>query len=97
MVTESRRIHNVTADATVEVQRYLAERNIGRTEYFSTGRGRGAYIQAYTGLLWDTCAPLPPQYHVKRFSPKPERLFPKRETDLSPSTVEKILFLNKNE
>ncbi|XP_076869612.1 E3 SUMO-protein ligase ZBED1-like [Brachyhypopomus gauderio] len=32
MVTESRGIHSVTADATVEVQRYLAEHNIDRTE-----------------------------------------------------------------
>lgn len=28
---------------------------------------RGAYSQTFTGLLSDTCAPLPPQCHVKVF------------------------------
>ncbi len=32
IVKDSRRTHNVTADATVEVQRYLSEPNMGRTQ-----------------------------------------------------------------
>lgn len=65
---------------------------------------RGAYSQTFTGLLSDTCAPLPPQCHVKVFFSEAGGVITKKKKEkkrgnsLSPSTVEKkILFLNKTD
>ncbi|KAJ4936803.1 hypothetical protein JOQ06_001389 [Pogonophryne albipinna] len=74
-VNMSRKTKNATADATVEVQRYLAEPNIGRLE---------------DPLNTKT-------FPCERVFSKAREVVSKKINRLSPKTVEKILFLNKNQ
>ena len=94
-VMASRTKHNVTADATVEVQRYLSEPNIGRTDdpllYWE--RQKCIYPNRYKLAIVYLCTQ-PHLFPVRVFS-KAGEVISKKRNRLNPSTVEKILFLNK--
>jgi len=94
----SRKTKNPTADATVEVQRYLAEPNIGRLEdplnYWQTQRH--VYPNLYTLAVTFLCTPASSVPCERVFS-KAGEVVSKKRNRLSPKSVEKILFLNKNQ
>ncbi|XP_037646582.1 zinc finger BED domain-containing protein 4-like [Sebastes umbrosus] len=97
-VMQARRIQNVTADATVEVQRFLSEPNIGRMEdpllYWE--RQKCIYPNLYklaVGFLCTSASSVP----CERVFSKAGQVVSKKRNRLSPNTVEKLLFLNKNE
>lgn len=94
---ESRRRHSVTADAAVEVQRYLAEPNIGRSEdplqYWE--RQKLIYPHLYRLAVKYLCTPASSVPCERVFS-KAGEVVSKKRTRLSPKTVEKLMFLNKN-
>ena len=94
----AKRTQNVTSDANVEVQRYLAEANLGRNEdpleYW--GRQKGLYPNLYklaVAFLSTPASSVP----CERVFSKAGEVVSKKRNRLSPKTVEKILFLNKNE
>ena len=96
-VMASRSMHNVTADATVEVQRYLSEPNIGRTDdplmYWE--RQKCIYPNLYKLAIVYLCTPASSVPCERLFS-KAGEIISKKRNRLNPSTVEQILFLNKN-
>ncbi|XP_042624981.1 E3 SUMO-protein ligase ZBED1-like isoform X2 [Cyprinus carpio] len=96
-VMESRRRHSVTADAAVEVQRYLAEPNIGRSEdplqYWE--RQKLIYPHLYRLAVKYLCTPASSVPCERVFS-KAGEVVSKKRTRLSPKTLEKLMFLNKN-
>ncbi|XP_016320206.1 zinc finger BED domain-containing protein 4-like isoform X1 [Sinocyclocheilus anshuiensis] len=96
-VMESRRRHSVTADATVEVQRYLAEPNIGRLEdplqYWE--RQKLIYPHLYRLAVKYLCTPASSVPCERVFS-KAGEVVSKKRNRLSPKTVEKLMFLNKH-
>ncbi|KAK0140929.1 Zinc finger BED domain-containing protein 1 [Merluccius polli] len=97
-VMEARRSQNVTADATVEVQRYLSEPNIGRLEnplgYWE--RQKLLYPNLHKLALAFLCTPASSVPCERVFS-KAGEVVSKKRNRLKPKTVEKLLFLNKNE
>lgn len=98
MVEEARRSHNVTADATIEVQRYLSERNIRRLEdplqYWE--RQKSVYPNLYRLAVGYLCTPASSVPCQRVFSEAGDVVCKKR-SPLNRSTVEQILFLNKDE
>ncbi|XP_016103368.1 zinc finger BED domain-containing protein 4-like isoform X2 [Sinocyclocheilus grahami] len=96
-VMESRRRHSVTADATVEVQRYLAEPNIGRLEdplqYWE--RQKLIYPHLYRLAVKYLCTPASSVPCERVFS-KAGEVVSKKRNRLSPKTFEKLMFLNKH-
>ncbi|KAK1900426.1 Zinc finger BED domain containing protein 1 [Dissostichus eleginoides] len=94
----SRKTKNATADATVEVQRYLAEPNIGRLEdplnYWQTQKH--VYPNLHKLAVTFLCTPASSVPCERVFS-KAGEVVSKKRNRLSPKTVEKILFLNKNQ
>lgn len=97
-VMEARKTQNVTADATVEVQRYLSEPNISRLEkpleYWE--RQKFLYENLYRLALAFLCTPASSVPCERVFS-KAGEVVSKKRNRLKPKTVEKLLFLNKNE
>ncbi|KAK0151151.1 Zinc finger BED domain-containing protein 1 [Merluccius polli] len=96
-VQRTRQTHNTTADAIVEVQRYLKEPHINRSDdplqYWNTHKP--LYPHLYILSLKFLCTPA--------FSVPCERIFSKagevvskKRNRLSPKVLEQILFLNKN-
>ncbi|XP_034529273.1 zinc finger BED domain-containing protein 4-like [Notolabrus celidotus] len=97
-VMEARSSQNVTADATVEVQRYLAEPNISRLEnpleYWE--RQKMLYPNFYSLAHSFLCTPASSVPCERVFS-KAGEVVSKKRNRLKPQTVEKMLFLNNNE
>ncbi|KAJ4924099.1 hypothetical protein JOQ06_000339 [Pogonophryne albipinna] len=97
-VKMSRRTKNATADATVEVQRYPAELNIGRLEdplnYWQTQKH--VYPNLHKPAVTFLCTPASSVPCERVFS-KAGEVVSKKINRLNPKTVEKILFLNKNQ
>ncbi|XP_042073325.1 zinc finger BED domain-containing protein 4-like [Haplochromis burtoni] len=89
---------NVTADANIEVQRYMMEPNIGRLEdplkYW--GRQKYVYPHLYKLALTYLCTPASSVPCERVFS-KAGEILSKKRNRLRPATVEKLLFLNKNQ
>lgn len=98
MVEEARRSHNVTADATIEVQRYLSEQNVRRLEdplqYWE--RQKSVYPNLYRLAVRYLCTPASSVPCQRVFS-KAGDVVCKKRSPLNRSTVEQILFLNKDE
>ncbi|KAK0135681.1 Zinc finger BED domain-containing protein 1 [Merluccius polli] len=96
-VMASRMTHNVTADATVEVQRYLSEPNIRRTDdpllYWE--RHKCIYPNLYKLPLVYLCTPVS-SVPCDRVLSKAGEVISKKRNRLNPNTVQQILFLNKN-
>lgn len=88
----------MTSDATVEVQRYLSEPNIGRhenpLEYWE--RQKLVYPNLYNLSLAFLCTPAS-SVPCERIFSKAGEVVSKKRNRLKPKTVEKLLFLNKNE
>ncbi|KAL3979503.1 chromosome alignment-maintaining phosphoprotein 1 [Sarotherodon galilaeus] len=78
---------NVTADANIEVQRYMMEPNIGRLEDPLKYWERQKYVYPHLYKLALT---------YLLFS-KAGEILSKKRNRLRPATVEKLLFLNKNQ
>ncbi|XP_024117292.1 zinc finger BED domain-containing protein 1 [Oryzias melastigma] len=97
-VMEARTSQNATADATVEVQRYLSEPNIGRLEnpleYWE--RQQLIYPTLYKLAIAFLSTPASSVPCERVFS-KAGEVVSKRRNRLKPKTVEKLLFLNKIE
>ena len=97
-VMEAQKTQNVTADATVEVQRYLSEPNISRLEnplvYWE--RQTFLYRHLYRLALAFLCTPASSVPCERVFS-KAGEVVSKKRNRLKPKTVENLLFLNKNE
>lgn len=62
---------------------------------FNFGRGRSVFIQTCTNLPWGSCLPQPRQYHVKKFSTKQRKSFPKRGVVWASVLWNKSCFLKK--
>ncbi|XP_036066356.1 zinc finger BED domain-containing protein 1-like [Oryzias melastigma] len=97
-VMETRTSQNATVDATVEVQRYLSEPNIGRLEnpleYWE--RQQLIYPTLYKLAIAFLSTPASSVPCERVFS-KAREVVSKRRNRLKPKTVEKLLFLNKIE
>ena len=93
-----KRTTNITADAKVEVQNYIGEPNIGRLEnpFEYWERQKQVYLNLYKLTVTFLCTPASSVPCERVFSKAGEMLSKKRNR-LKPSTVEKLLFLNKNE
>lgn len=89
---------NVTADANIEVQRYMMEPNIGRMEdplqYWE--RQKYVYPHLYKLAVAYLCTPASSVPCERVFS-KAGEILSKKRNRLRPATVEKLLFLNKNQ
>ncbi|KAK7930580.1 hypothetical protein WMY93_006975 [Mugilogobius chulae] len=96
-VLDSKKIKNATASATVEVQRYLSELNVARSEdplvYWA--QKKELYPHLYELALKYLCIPASSVPCERVFS-KAGEIVSKKRNRLCPKTVEKILFLNKN-
>ncbi|KAJ0012500.1 hypothetical protein NQD34_016834 [Periophthalmus magnuspinnatus] len=80
---EARWSQNVTADATVEVQQYLSESNIGRLEKpLEFWERQNDSTQIYTNLHLRFCAHQHLLCLVKGSSPRPEKLFKKNPKNI---------------
>uniref|UniRef100_A0AAQ4S6P8 HAT C-terminal dimerisation domain-containing protein n=1 Tax=Gasterosteus aculeatus aculeatus TaxID=481459 RepID=A0AAQ4S6P8_GASAC len=97
-VFEKRTVRSVSADATVETTRYLAEPNIPRSEdplkYWVKHKHVYPHLFVLSRNLLCIPASSVPCEHV--FSKAGEIVSTKRKR-LNPNTVEKIVFLNKNQ
>uniref|UniRef100_A0A3B5QTD9 HAT C-terminal dimerisation domain-containing protein n=1 Tax=Xiphophorus maculatus TaxID=8083 RepID=A0A3B5QTD9_XIPMA len=97
-VMEAKRTQNVSEDATVEIQRYLSEANISRLEnpleYWANHRS--LYPNLYKLALIYLCTPASSVPCERVFS-KAGEVVSKKRNRLKPKTVEKLLFLNKNQ
>lgn len=89
---------NETADATVEVKTYLAEPNVKRSEdplqYWE--KYKNVHRNLYKLAVKILCTPASSVPCERVFS-KAGEIISKKRNRLKPSTVEKLLFLNKNE
>ncbi|XP_047671233.1 zinc finger BED domain-containing protein 4-like [Tachysurus fulvidraco] len=96
-VMETRKVKSATANATIEVQHYLSESNIPRSEnplqYWH--KHKHIYPHLYMLALGFLCFPASSVPCEWVFS-KAGEVVSKKRNRLRPSTVEKILFLNKN-
>lgn len=96
-VEENRTTSNATADSIVEVQRYLAESNIPRTqdplEYWKCNQK--TYPNLHQLALKYLCTPSSSVPCERVFS-KAGELVSKRRNRLSAKMLQKLLFLNKN-
>jgi len=92
-----RRSSSATADATAEVDRYLSEVNLTRSEdplvYWAQHKHQYSYL--YQLALAFLCSPASSVPCERIFSKAGEVPLKKRNR-LSPNTLEKILFVNKN-
>ncbi|XP_023811126.1 zinc finger BED domain-containing protein 4-like isoform X1 [Oryzias latipes] len=90
-------VTSTTASATVEVQRYLKEPHIPRTQdplrYWVTHKV--LYPHLYKLAMKFLCTPAS-SVPCERIFSKAGEIVSQRRNRLKPSTVEKILFLNKN-
>ncbi|XP_039616000.1 E3 SUMO-protein ligase ZBED1-like [Polypterus senegalus] len=97
-VSEAQRVHSATADATVEVQRYLMDAYLGRQEdpllYWK--ERITVYPSLYQLAIKYLCLPATSVPSERIFSKAGEVLCKKRSR-LKPSTAEQIIFLNKND
>nr|XP_055071743.1 E3 SUMO-protein ligase ZBED1-like [Misgurnus anguillicaudatus] len=97
-VDNSRRSSSVTADATIEVDRYLSETNLARTEdplgYWN--KQKLQYPNLYKLALTFLCCPASSVPCERVFS-KAGEVVSKKRNRLNPNTVKKLLFLNKNQ
>uniref|UniRef100_A0A1A8LFD7 HAT C-terminal dimerisation domain-containing protein n=2 Tax=Nothobranchius pienaari TaxID=704102 RepID=A0A1A8LFD7_9TELE len=97
-VSEKRKVSSATANATVEVQRYLVEPNIPRGEdplkYWA--KQKHVYPSLYVLAKEVLCIPASSVPCERVFS-KAGEVVSKKRNRLSPGTVEQILFLNKND
>lgn len=96
-VLQTKRAHNSTANAMVEVQRYLSETHISRSEdplqYWKSHQN--LYPNLYFLAQKFLCTPASSVPCERVFS-KAGEVVSKKRNRLSPKTVEEILFLNKN-
>nr|XP_055033929.1 zinc finger BED domain-containing protein 4-like [Misgurnus anguillicaudatus] len=97
-VMETRKVKSATANATIEVQRYLSEPNIPRSEnpLQFWQQHKHIYPHLYMLAVSFFCSPASSVPCERVFS-KAGKVVSKKRNGLSPSTVEKILFLNKNQ
>ncbi|KAK0134299.1 Zinc finger BED domain-containing protein 4 [Merluccius polli] len=96
-VQQNRLTNNATADAIVEVQRYLKEAHINRADgplqYWNTRKS--FYAHLYILSLRFLCTPASSVPCERVFS-KAGEVVSKKRNRLSPKVLEQILFLNKN-
>ena len=94
---QARSIRNATADATVEVQRYLTDPPLPWTAdplaYWTDHKN--VYPNLYVLAIKFLCMPATSVPSERVFS-KCGEIVCKKRNRLKPSTVEKIVFLNKN-
>ncbi len=88
---------NATADATVEVQRYLSDPNIPRTEdpLHLWATQKAVYPHLHCLALEFLCTPAS-SVPCERIFSKAGEVVNKKRNRLSPRSVEQVLFLNKN-
>lgn len=95
--SEARKGKNATSDATVEVQRYLMDPPLERSEcpltYWSNHKANYPHLYQLDRHFLVTRASSVP---CQRVFSKAAEIVSKKRNRLSPHTVEKILFLNKN-
>jgi len=96
-VEHGRRSSSATADATAEVDRYLSEVNVTRSEdpLIYWAQHKHQYPHLYQLALTFLCSPAS-SVPCERIFSKAGEVLSKKRNRLSPSTLEKILFLNKN-
>ncbi|XDV31713.1 hypothetical protein PO909_002676 [Leuciscus waleckii] len=96
-VDQHKQSSNATSDAIVEVDKYLSETNIQRTqdplEYWRMQKQ--VYPHLYTLALQFLCTPASSVPCERVFS-KAGEVLSKRRNRLSPKTMKQLLFLNKN-
>ncbi|CAI5637704.1 zinc finger BED domain-containing protein 1 isoform X1 [Oreochromis niloticus] len=92
-----RQTNNATADSIIEVQRYLAERNIPRSEDPLTywGNRRTSYPNLFHLVLQFLCTPASSVPCERVFS-KAGEIVSKKRNRLNAKTLNKLIFLNKN-
>ncbi|TWW54507.1 hypothetical protein D4764_0190350 [Takifugu flavidus] len=94
---EARASRNATADAIVEVQRYLSAPPLERSQdplvYWTTNKARYPNLYHLANQYLATPASSVP---CERVFSKAGEMVSKKRNRLKPSTVEKLLFLNKN-
>ncbi|XP_041920524.1 E3 SUMO-protein ligase ZBED1-like [Alosa sapidissima] len=97
-VSETRRVKSATANANVEVQRFLSELNIPRSEdpLQFWAQHKHVYPHLYVLARNILCTPASSVPCERVFS-KAGEVVSKKRNRLSPGTVEQILFLNKND
>ncbi|XP_077097966.1 E3 SUMO-protein ligase ZBED1-like [Siphateles boraxobius] len=95
--SEARRARNATADATVEVQRYMTDPPVARSEdplaYWRNHQN--VYPHLFNLAKKPLCSPASSVPCERVFS-KSGEVVSKKRNRLSPKTVEKIMYLNKN-
>ena len=95
--SEARTSRNATADATVEVQRYMTDPPQGRSEdpllYWKNHQA--VYPHLFKLAKVFLCMPASSVPCERVFS-KCGEIVSKKRNRLNPSTVEKIMYLNKN-
>ncbi|CAI5666116.1 unnamed protein product [Oreochromis niloticus] len=92
-----RQTNNATADSIIEVQRYLAERNIPRLEDPLTywGNRKTSYPNLFNLALQFLCIPASSVPCERVFS-KAGEMVSKKRNRLNAVTLDKLIFLNKN-
>lgn len=95
--SEARRARNATADATVEVQRYMTDPPLERAEdplaYWLNHQNVYPHLfQLAKHLLCTPASSVP----CERVFSKCGEVVSKKRNRLNPKTVEKIMYLNKN-
>ena len=94
---EARTSRNATADATVEIQRYLAEPPLARNSdpmvYWTANKNVYPHLYVLAMQFLSTPATSVPS---ERIFSKCGDVVSKKRNRLKPALVEKIIFLNKN-
>nr|XP_055075686.1 E3 SUMO-protein ligase ZBED1-like isoform X2 [Misgurnus anguillicaudatus] len=95
--SNARRNKSATSDATIEVQRYMTDPPLQRSAdplaYWSTHKAIYPHLYQLSKLFLCTPASSVP---CERIFSKAGEIVSKKRNRLSPKTVEKIIFLNKN-
>ncbi|XP_063765467.1 zinc finger BED domain-containing protein 4-like [Eleginops maclovinus] len=96
-VLEKRKVKSATANASVETNRYLAEPNIPRNEDPLEYWVKHKHVYPHLFVLARNLLCIPASsVPCERVFSKAGEIVSKKRNRLNPSTVEKIVFLNKN-
>ncbi|KAJ8359468.1 hypothetical protein SKAU_G00159930 [Synaphobranchus kaupii] len=96
-VSEAQRVQSATADATVEVRRYLSDSYLPRTEDPLLYWEKHVAVYPHLYNLAKKYLSLPAtSVPCERIFSKAGEVISRRRSRLKPSTAEKILFLNMN-
>ncbi|XP_065152040.1 zinc finger BED domain-containing protein 4-like [Paramisgurnus dabryanus] len=96
-IHQTQMIHNATADATVEVKKYINDAYLPRTHNPLTYWKERAVIFPHLYVLAKKYLCMPAtSVPCERIFSKAGEIICKKRSRLSPSTAEKLIFLNKN-